>query len=89
MRKEEKEVKRLIDKLLPLPIGMEVYVEPDFFQGWLRGKITGRWFSKRWKAWIYRISFTDIPNFFCIRTIKGIKFLEEEDKHEKGREESN
>ena len=74
MRKEEKEIKRLIDKLLPLPIGTEVYVEPDFFQGWLRGKIAGRWFSKSLNVWVYRISFKDIPNFYCIRTIKGIRF---------------
>jgi len=73
---KEKE-KKIINRILPLSIGLEVYVRWGFQQEWLKGKIIDRFYSKR-DGWYYLVKVEGLRSSRFV-TIENIK-LKEEDK---------
>ena len=79
-------VKEVINFILPLPIGIEVYVKSAYCGRWLRGKIVDRLYSKR-VGWYYVVKMRETHGSRFV-TIDEIRPLEKGEKegYEKGRE---
>ena len=81
-------VKEIINYILPLSIGTEVYVYSAFYERWLKGKIIGRAYSEV-VGWYYEVKMEE-PHGSRFVTINEIRLPEEGGKegYEKGRERS-
>jgi len=79
-------VKEIINFILPLSIGTEVYVKSALYGKWIRGKIVDRFYSKV-VGWCYEVKL-EKSHGNCFVTINSIRLLEREG-YEEGREESN